>query len=64
MKYTLRKFRESDIDSLVNYANNYNIAKFLTDGFPHPYEKQDGENFLAMAVSSDSIFTIDVDGDE
>ena len=35
MKFILRKFKKSDLASLVKYANNYNIAKFLTNMFPH-----------------------------
>jgi len=64
MNFTLRKFRESDLASLVKYANNYNIAKFLTNQFPHPYNEDDGRKFLSKAVSDDSgIFAIDIDGE-
>mgnify|MGYP000177268116 CR=1 FL=1 len=63
MKFTLRKFRESDLENLVKYANNYNIARFLTNGFPHPYTEQDGKNFLSIALMHPSIFTIDVAGE-
>ncbi len=63
MKFVLRKFRESDLISLVKYANNYNIAKFLTNGFPHPYSEEDGRKFLSMASNNPGIFAIDVDGE-
>lgn len=63
MNFTLRKFRESDLESLVKYADNYNIAKFLTNGFPHPYTKEDGRSFLSIAISHPTIFTIDVEGE-
>lgn len=63
MNFTLRKFRESDLESLVKYANNYNIAKNLTNAFPHPYTEQDGKNFLSIALTHPSIFTIDVAGE-
>ena len=62
MNYTLRKFSESDLKSLIEYANNYNIAKFLTNQFPHPYGEEDGKNFLVKAIDSEGIFAIDVDG--
>lgn len=60
MNFILRKFRESDLDCLVKYANNYNIAKFLTNQFPYPYTEEDGKNFLSMAVDSTNIFAVEV----
>ncbi len=41
-KWTLREWRESDIPSLVRYANNRNVWINLRDRFPHPYTKADG----------------------
>ena len=63
MTFTLRKFRESDLDSLLKYANNYNIARFLTNQFPHPYGEEDGRKFLPIAIAAPGIFAIDVDGE-
>lgn len=63
MNFTLRKFTELDLENLVKYANNYNIAKFLTNGFPHPYTEEDGKSFLSIAISQPCIFTIDVAGE-
>ncbi len=63
MEFTLRKFRKSDLASLIKYANNYNIAKFLTNGFPHPYTEEDGREFLSMASVNPGIFAIDVNGE-
>ena len=65
MNFTLRSFRDSDLASLVKYANNYNVAKFLTDQFPHPYTEEDGRKFIS-GVSNNSptnVFAIDVDGE-
>ena len=50
MKFILRKFKESDLASLVKYANNYNIAKFLTNMFPHPYTEENGKDYLSLAI--------------
>lgn len=64
-KFILRKWNDGDLDSLVKHANNFNIAKYLTDAFPHPYTKEDGEKYLAI-ISTDSpckIFAIDIDGE-
>ena len=33
----VRSWRKGDLDSLVHYANNPNIAANLRDQFPHPY---------------------------
>lgn len=65
MDFTLREWRDSDLDSLVKYANNYNIAKFLTNQFPHPYTREDGKKYLPM-VSKDKpskILAIDINGE-
>lgn len=65
MIFTLRPWTLADIDSLVRYANNANIAQFMTDGFPHPYTQENAENFIAFAIKDDPIhiFAIDVNGE-
>ncbi len=63
MNFTLRRFKDSDLESLVKYANNYNIAKFLTNQFPYPYGEEDGKKFLYMAINNPGIFTIDINGE-
>lgn len=61
---SLRAWKISDLNDLVAVANNWNIAKYLTDGFPFPYTNTDGEEFIRMAlVSKENRFmAIDVDG--
>jgi len=54
MKPILRPWQSSDLDSLVKYANNFNVWINLRDAFPHPYSRSDGENWLAMARAEDS----------
>ena len=65
MKLYLRPWKHTDLDSLVKYADNYNIARFLTDQFPHPYTRQDGEKFLALAMLDQPVrfFAIEVNGE-
>lgn len=65
MQFSLRPWNSSDLPSLVKYANNWNVAKNLTNRFPHPYTEQDGEAFIAMATSDDPIhiFAIDINGE-
>lgn len=64
MEFKLRPWTIADLDDLVYFANNINIAKFLTDKFPHPYTKADGENFIGHATQGDpvNIFAIEVEG--
>lgn len=63
IQFELRKWQLSDLESLVKHANNFKIAKNLTNQFPHPYTIQDGERFLKNAVSHDPvrIFAISVE---
>ena len=60
----LRSWRLSDLESLVENANNINISRYMTDGFPHPYTLEDGERFIQFATKDDPIhiFAIEVDG--
>lgn len=53
-----------DLDDLVRYANNQNIASKLTDQFPYPYKKEDGESFIKMTMEHDplQIFAISIEG--
>jgi ribosomal-protein-alanine N-acetyltransferase len=64
MQFTLRPWHENDLDSLVENANNFDIARFMTDGFPHPYTADKGKAFIAFATQDNPvhIFAIDVDG--
>ncbi len=52
MKAHLRPWTLDDVDALVKYANNPRVAANLTDGFPHPYTKEDAERFITMAMSA------------
>jgi Acetyltransferases, including N-acetylases of ribosomal proteins len=65
MTFSLRPWTISDLDSLVKYANNINIAKFMTDQFPHPYTYENGKAFIQFATSSTAskIFAIDINGE-
>lgn len=60
-----RPWSPDDLDSLVKYANNFNVARYLTNAFPHPYTREDGERFIKMALSHEPtrIFAIEVNGE-
>jgi RimJ/RimL family protein N-acetyltransferase len=54
----------SDLGELVRGANNPDVARWMTDGFPHPYTEADGRAFLASVAADDPVrvFVIEVDG--
>jgi len=64
MAFTLRPFEASDIESLMEYANNPKIAANLTNQFPHPYTRESGVAFIKMAteLNPTNIFAIDING--
>jgi len=65
MNFTLRPFKDTDLTSLVKYANNYNIAKFLTNQFPHPYTDEDGRKFISSVSHNNpaNVFSVVVNGE-
>lgn len=62
MDFKLRPWNINDIDSLVIQANNFNIAKFMTDGFPNPYTIENAKSFIELATKDDPIhiFAIEI----
>ena len=65
MDYKLRPWQIEDLDSLVKYANNYNVAKNMSDVFPYPYTKENGKAFIEFASknSPPNILAIEVNGE-
>lgn len=62
--FTLRKWQSSDLESLLQEANNWKIARNMTDKFPHPYTESHGEAFIEFAGGKGpaQIFAIEVAG--
>jgi len=58
MNFTLRPWKDSDLDSLVKYASNKDIAKYLTNTFPYPYTAEDGKKFIEFTKSFDPIHSL------
>jgi len=60
----LRPFRDGDQPSLIRHANDWDIARWLRDGFPHPYTAADADNWVehASTALAGYVFAIDVDG--
>ena len=63
--FKLRPWSICDVSSLAMYANNYKIAKFLRDAFPHPYNVDDAKAFIELATKDTPIhlFAIDINGE-
>lgn len=65
MEFELRAFVHTDLEALVKHANNYHIAKNLSNKFPFPYTIDDGIAFINLAQSHhpQEIFAIVVNGE-
>jgi RimJ/RimL family protein N-acetyltransferase len=59
-KYIIRDWRIDDAPSIAKYANNRKIWINLRDGFPHPYQLSDAENFIAKVAKQNprTVFAI------
>ncbi|SFK40003.1 GNAT family N-acetyltransferase [Lysobacter sp. cf310] len=62
--YVLRPWRGDDLASLIAHADDALVARGVSDRFPHPYTRDDGERFLAGEVVSfaDPVYAIEVEG--
>lgn len=65
MDFILRPWTADDLGSLVQNANDPDIARFLTDGFPHPYTEANGKAFIEFAMKGNPthIFALEVQGE-
>jgi RimJ/RimL family protein N-acetyltransferase len=63
--YQIRDYAREDVDSLVKYANNQNVSKFLRDSFPFPYTKNDAEKWIDFVIKNPgSLFFAIADSEE
>lgn len=51
MNVQLRPWNPDDAPLLAQRANNPKIAKFMTDGFPHPFTLENAHQFIANNTS-------------
>ena len=60
MEIKIRKWRLSDLENLVQYANNEKISNYLADAFPFPYTKEFGLEFIKRVSKENPtrVFTI------
>jgi len=63
-RVAIRPVSLKDLERLVELANNRRISDNLTDDFPHPYTREDGETFIESASQQKPIhrFAITADG--
>lgn len=63
--FVLRAWRRDDLEPLLRHADDPLIARGLSDRFPYPYTREDGERFLAGEVVDlrHPAFAIEVDGE-
>lgn len=61
----LRTWSVSDAPSLSIHANNPDIARWMRDGFPSPYSRDDADRFIAMAQNEQIaiLLAIEVEGE-
>ncbi len=64
-KFKLRPWSLGDLSSLVRYANNFNVSRFLMNRFPHPYSEENGRAFIELANQNTppNILAIEVGGE-
>lgn len=62
--FQLRPWVASDLESLLEQANNRNVWRNLRDLFPHPYTVADAHKWLEFATSAaaEGTYAIDVAG--
>jgi [ribosomal protein S5]-alanine N-acetyltransferase len=63
MDFSLRPFHPDDAESIAFHANDFNIARFTSDAFPHPYELSDAVTFIrgTLQLQPQRIFAIIVE---
>lgn len=62
--FVLRRWQPEDARWLIRHANHAEVARPLSDRFPHPYRREDAWRFLAGEVVDldEPVFAIDIDG--
>ena len=63
--FLLRAWRQDDLRSLLRHADDPQVPRGLSDRFPHPYTRADGEAFLAGRVVdlAHPVFAIEIEGE-
>ncbi len=56
MDFELRKWKSTDAESVLKYANNQKIADNLRNVFPYPYTMLDAQGYVASCAQNDEKF--------
>lgn len=59
---TLREYRDSDVDRLVELANNQAVSRFLVDSFPYPYTLDDANWWIRTGSRRGITRVVELDG--
>lgn len=65
MDFQLRKLEPCDAKHLARHANNFAIAKNMTNQFPFPYTENHANEFIGRVIKFNPaiVFAIDIDGE-
>lgn len=63
--FVLRRWRDGDLEALLRHADDPLVVRGLSNRFPNPYTRADGEAFLAGKVVdlSGPVLAIEIDGE-
>jgi RimJ/RimL family protein N-acetyltransferase len=63
--FVLRAWHADDLEALLRHADDPQVPRGLSDMFPHPYTREDGEAFLAGRVVDldHPVLAIEIDGE-
>jgi ribosomal-protein-alanine N-acetyltransferase len=61
----LRPWNEGDESSLVRHANNYEVWRHMRDQFPHPYNREAADEWIALVEQRNpqTYFAVEVHGE-
>ena len=61
--FVLRRWRVDDLDALLEHADDPEVVRGLSERFPHPYTRADGEAFLhGRVVDLECALAVVIDG--
>jgi [ribosomal protein S5]-alanine N-acetyltransferase len=65
MEFKLRKWTAKDLNSLMKHANNYKIAKNMSNAFPYPYTEKFAHRYISRAITTKptQIFAIEINNE-
>lgn len=63
-RLVLRPYRRGDEDDLVRAANDPRVAATVRDRFPHPYTRDDADEWLAIAQRIDPVRSLGITSDD